>query len=160
MADFPQAVIYTASPDSYNPPPIFYTYYPYLEKVAANCKVYEIPLSVSYSFRHTPKHEWFASVGVSSLIMKKETYNYFYKYTATGPTINRERTIANQNEHLFSTLTLSGGYQHTITKNITIMAEPYFKIPLNGIGYGKVKLNSGGVLFSIAIRPFDAKKKK
>jgi hypothetical protein len=38
------------------------------------------------------------------------------------------------------------------------MAEPYIKLPLTGVGYGKVKLNSGGVLFSIGVNPFNAKK--
>ena len=38
------------------------------------------------------------------------------------------------------------------------MIEPYVKLPLTGIGYGKVKLNSGGILFSIGIKPFAAKK--
>ena len=92
--------------------------------------------------------------------MKKETYNYIYKYTATGPTISRKWTIDNENKHYFSTLTLSGGYQRNISKTLSVMLEPYIKLPLSGVGYGKVKLNSGGVLFSIGIKPFAAKKDK
>jgi len=146
--------IYTAEPGAYNPPANFWTYYPYLEKVDADCKVYEIPLSLSYNFGNKPKQNWFASAGVSSLLMKKETYNYFYKYTPSAPTVTRKWTIENQNKHYFSVLTLSAGYQRRIGKQVFITAEPYLKLPLSGVGYGKVKLNSGGVLLTIGINPF------
>lgn len=150
--------VYTASPDAYHPPTEFYIYYPYLEKVEADCKVYEIPLSISYNFSSSTKHNWFATTGLSSYLMKEETYNYYYKYNPSGPVYNRKRTFNNENKHYFSTLTLSGGYQRSITKNISMMVEPYVKLPLTGVGYGKVKLNSGGVLFSIGIKPFSEKK--
>lgn len=152
--------IYTASPGAYHAPASFYTYYPYLEKIDADCKVYEIPLSISYNFGQKEKRNWFVSAGLSSYLMKKETYNYFYKYTATGPTQSRKWTIDNENKHYFSTFTLSGGYQRNISKSISVMLEPYIKLPLSGVGYGKVKLNSGGVLFSIGIKPFATKKSK
>jgi len=35
-----------------------------------------------------------------------------------------------------------------------MMAEPYVKIPLTGVGQGKVQLNSGGIMFTAAFRPF------
>jgi hypothetical protein len=152
--------VYTASPDAYHPPANFYTYYPYLEKVDADCKVYEIPISISYNFSRSTKQSWFATAGISSYLMKEETYNYSYKYTPSGSLYNYKRTLKNENKHLFSALTLSGGYQRNIGKHISIMAEPYLKLPLSGVGYGKVKLNSGGVLFSIGIKPFGTKKEK
>ncbi len=152
--------VYTASPDAYDPPANFYTYYPYLEKVDADCKVYEIPISLSYNFSKSAKQSLFATAGISSYLMKEETYNYTYKYTPSGPSYSRKRTLTNENRHLFSALILSGGYQRNLGKHISFMAEPYVKLPLSGIGYGKVKLNSGGVLFSIAIKPFDTKKEK
>jgi hypothetical protein len=146
--------VYTASPDAYHPPDIFYIYYPYLEKVDADCKVYEIPLSISYNFSKSSKRSFFASAGISSYLMKSEKYNYAYKYNPTGPTVNREWAIKNQNKHFFSGITLSGGYQRSLNKHITLIVEPYLKVPLTGIGYGKVKLNSGGVLFTIGVKPF------
>ncbi len=147
--------VYSASPDAYHPPADFYTYYPYLEKVDADCKVYELPLSMSYNFSKSVKKSFFVSAGISSYLMKTEKYNYSYKYYPAGPTLNREWTIKDENKHFFSALTLSGGYQQNINKHISLMVEPYVKLPLSGIGYGKVKLNSGGVLFSIGIKPFN-----
>ncbi|MBL7725467.1 MAG: hypothetical protein JNK27_15065 [Chitinophagaceae bacterium] len=152
--------IYTASPEAYHPPDIFYTFYPYLEKVEADCKVYEIPLTISYNFGITGKQNWFVSAGLSSYLMKRETYNYFYKNFPSGPTYNSEWTIENENKHLFSVFTLSGGYQRQLSRSVSIIAEPYVKLPSGGVGYGKVKLNSAGLLFSVGIKPFVIPKKQ
>ena len=150
--------IYTALPDAYHPPAIFYTYYPNLEKVDANCKVVEIPIAISYNFLRKAKQNWFAAASISSYLMKSETYNYFYKYSPSGPTVSRKRTINNENKHYFSALTFSAGYLHTINKSFSLLVEPYLKVPLNGVGYGKVKLRSAGLLFSLCIKPFASKK--
>jgi hypothetical protein len=152
--------IYSASGENYHPPADFYMHYRYLQNVDADCKVIEIPVSFSYNFNNAKKQTWFVSGGLSSFLMKKESYNYFYKYTATGPTINKKSVINNENKHYFSVLTVSGGYQRNLNKNVSIMVEPYIKMPLSGVGYGKVKLNSTGLLFSVGIKPFNNSKKK
>jgi len=149
--------IYSASPKEYNPPPEFWAYYPYLQKVDANCKVYEIPLTLSYNFNMSPKKEWFVSGGVSTYLMKEEAYNYTYKYTPTGPSYNRKMTFENKNNHFLSVLTLSGGYKRNLSKRVFLSAEPYLKLPMSGVGYGKVKLNSGGMLFTVGVKPFNTK---
>ncbi len=151
--------VYSASPEAYHPPAVFYSYYPYLEKVDADCKVYEIPLTFSYNFGRTKQQHWFASAGISSYLMKTETYNYFYKTSPLGTTVNRKWGIKNENQHLFSVLGISAGYQRNLSKSLSIIAEPYLKLPMSGVGYGKVKLNSAGLLFSIAVKPFTVSKK-
>jgi len=37
------------------------------------------------------------------------------------------------------------------------MAETYLKVALGGVGVGKIKLNSAGVLFTITVKPFAKK---
>ncbi len=149
--------VYTADPEDYNPPTNFWPYYPNLESIEANCKVYDIPITVDYTISSNKKQSWFASVGVSSLLMKEETYDYYFKPNYSPTYITYTKTINNQNKHYFSVLNLSGGYTKVLNKNISLQAEPYFKIALDGVGYGKVKLNSGGVLFSAVIKPFAKK---
>jgi hypothetical protein len=146
--------IYSARPSDYNAPPVFYTYYPNLEKIEADCRLYEIPLLISFSFSNTAKQNWFASTGLSSYLLNRETYNYFYKYTPASPTVSRKWTVPYKNNHFFSVLNFSAGFQRKIGKHYSLTIEPYMKIPINGVGYGKVKLNSGGVLFTININPF------
>jgi hypothetical protein len=152
--------VYNAYADSYHAPSAFYARYPYLQEVNADCRVYEIPVLLSYNFGKGLKRNWFVSTGLSSYLMKRETYNYFYKYSATSPVTSRERTIRNDNQHYFSVLTFSGGYQKAISKKVSIVAEPYLKVPVTGIGFGKVKLNSAGVMFSVTYKPFHTGKRK
>ena len=150
--------VYAATPGEYHPPASFWMYYPNLQKVDADCNVYEIPLLLSYNFGSSTKQNWIATTGLSSYLMKKETYNYLYK-NAAGQLTSKKWTYNNEYKHYFSVLTLSGGYQRNLNKTISLMVEPYLKIPLTGIGFGKVKLNSGGILFSVGIKPFGAAKK-
>lgn len=145
--------IYDATPDQYHSPG---GNYPYLYNVAAECKVYEIPLALSYNFGQHKKHSWFGSAGLSSFLMKSEYYQYQYK-TPSGQNYNYPWSVKNENKHYFSVLTLSGGYNYKLSKRISLQAEPYVKIPLGGVGHGKVKLNSGGLLFTVTIKPFAKK---
>jgi hypothetical protein len=132
--------------------------YPYLTEINGDCNIYEIPLNVYYNFKQHKNHNWFAGAGLSSLLMKKEHYNYQYK-TPAGQWYSYERTVTNENKHYFSVATLSGGYQYTLSNRIAFTAEPYVKIPLGGVGAGKIKLNSSGILLSAAVKPFVRTKK-
>ena len=146
--------IYEATPDQYHAPG---GNYPYLTGVNANCKVYEIPVSLAYSFGQHGKHSWFGNAGLSSFIMKKEDYTYNYKNPA-GQSYSYYQELSNQNKHYFAVLDLSGGYQYQLSKRLSVQAEPYVKLPLSGVGQGKIKLSSAGVLFTITLKPFAKKK--
>jgi hypothetical protein len=146
--------IYDASPDQYHNPG---GNYPYLTDVEANCKVYEIPVGMSYSFAEHNKHKWFGSVALSSFIMKTEDYTYNYKNPA-GQTYAYYQEVKNQNKHYFALLNLSGGYQYQLNKRVSMQAEPYIQIPLSGVGLGKIKLNSAGILFTLTLKPFAKRK--
>jgi len=51
-------------------------------------------------------------------------------------------------------LDLSAGYEYTLNKRFSLAAEPYVKLPFSGVGAGKIKLNSAGVLFTLTMKPF------
>ncbi|MET0391816.1 MAG: hypothetical protein ABW019_01690 [Chitinophagaceae bacterium] len=129
--------------------PLYYK----LSKVEADCAVYEIPLLLTWHFKPTGRHNWFAAAGASSLIMKKEDYIVLYQLPL-GPTYSHAYSYSNENSHLFSIIHLSGGYQYSFNKRLALMAEPYIKLPLAGVGHGKVKLSSAGILFSLRYSPF------
>jgi hypothetical protein len=144
--------IYTAAPNQYKP--VSGSTNPNLVNINGNCKIYEIPLTIYYNFKQAKNHNWFAGVGMSSFLMKKETYDYKYKNPTTGQTWSYLKSVSNENEHYFSVVTLSTGYKYTLNSWLSILAEPYVKVPLTGIGLGKVKLNSTGLLFTVAVKPF------
>jgi len=147
--------IYTAGPEDYNPPYNFWSYYPNLKKIDADCKIYDVALMADYNFGKT--RNWFASLGVSSLFMKRETYDYHYKPTYSQQYVSYSHTYNNENRHYLSILNISGGYTRKLSNTVSLRAEPYMKLPLAGIGYGKIKLGSGGILISASIKPFAAK---
>jgi hypothetical protein len=149
--------IYTASPYEYKFPGG--STYPNLKSINADCKVYEIPVTLAYNFGAAKNHSWFGAAGLSSLLMKRETYDYFYQ-TPTGQSYSYAKTITNENKHYFSVLTISGGYQYNLGNRIALLAEPYLKLPLGGVGAGKIKLNSTGLLFTAAVKPFGKVKTK
>ena len=146
--------VYSADPYDYHPPYNVWAAYPNLKNIEANCKVYEIPVTVDYTFSQNKKQGWFVSAGLSSFFMKEETYDYYYKPNTSSTYITYTKRVDNENKHYFSVLGLSGGYTRHINKNFSLRAEPYTKFALGGVGYGKVKLNSGGVLVTAIIKPF------
>lgn len=147
--------LYVADSADYNPPAGWWRYYPNMQSIDADCRVYELPLLVSYQFAAKKKHAWLATAGISSVYMKRETYTYNYKYW--GLPVSKTMTFTNENKHFLSVLTLSGGYAYQLSPRISVLAEPYLKLPVSGIGFGNIKLNSAGVLFSVAVQPFARK---
>ena len=92
-----------------------------------------------------------------SQLMKRETY----QYTAT-----KVDTLwagiwkfTNENQHLFSMLEIGGGIDYQLTHKWRIEASPFYKLPLEGIGHGRIKLYTAGIAFSMHYFPFDRKKK-
>jgi hypothetical protein len=146
--------IYTAVPADYKPGGTLPSNWRYLTKIDADCKVYEVPLSLSWNIIHSKKHNVFAGAGLSSYFMKKESYDYSYKYPNSPQPVVYNYTVNNENKHYFSVLGLSAGFQQHLTPAISISAEPYLKLPLTGIGVGNVRLKSAGIMVSAIIQPF------
>ncbi|HMR92088.1 MAG TPA: hypothetical protein PKC69_07230 [Chitinophagaceae bacterium] len=145
--------VYSADSASYHPPAEFWNYYTNLERIDADCKVYEIPLNVLYHFAPVKKHQWFLSAGLFSYIMKKETYGYSYK-NAQGQPRYYVRSHKNENRHWLGVAGLSGGYSYRFSKKTALVAEPYVRLPLRGVGFGNVRLQSAGLLLTFSYQPF------
>jgi hypothetical protein len=145
--------LYSADSNSYHGGTNWSTYNYKLHTIDANCFVYEIPLTVVYNFDKSKRHNWFVSAGLSSYFMNTESYKYIYK-NQTGQTRTYTHEYKNENSHILSVASLSGGYRYHLSKNVSLMAEPYFKAALGGIGDGKVRLNNAGVLFTATFNPF------
>ena len=148
--------LYQARPSDYHPPVRFWYNFPDLKTIDADCKVYAVPVIVSYNISENQKKIWFAGVGLASYFMKKETYDYNSK-SASGQTSYISYTINNKNKHYFSILRLSAGYERKLSDNISFITEPYIGTPLSGVGFGKVKLYSSGVSFTLKVKPFSKK---
>ncbi|MBC7614531.1 MAG: outer membrane beta-barrel protein, partial [Pedobacter sp.] len=116
---------------------------PNIAQVNAICKVLEIPLSASYSILDDSKNKINLNAGLSSYLMLKE--NYTYKYIA-AVRADRLIEVTNSNQHFLSVVDLSATYFIKLkNKKFALGFEPYLKIPLSGIGEGRVPLKSSGI---------------
>jgi hypothetical protein len=115
--------------------------------IDARCTVIEIPLNLQYRFKQGKTGSWLAVAGLSTYLMQKEVYRYDYLYY--GRSVQWDYTFNNQNRHFFSILNIAAGYRHALGKTVGIQVTPYLKIPVSGIGQGRVSLYSGGLQVSL-----------
>jgi hypothetical protein len=118
-----------------------------LSGVTANCRIIDVPLNLRYDVWQQPLRRAFVSGGLSSLFMRREDYDY--QYEVAGQTKNTAWQLLNGSSHPFQVLNLSVGYEQNINSRWALQAEPYLKLPLGGIGYGAVRLQSAGIFFSL-----------
>lgn len=118
-----------------------------IHTVQGYCQMFEIPLNVRYDLSVNKNQRWFVNAGASSYIMNSEYYNYDYTYNGMRRQQGWDRDSTST--YLFSILNLSAGFERALNKRFSIQAEPYFKFPLKGLGYGKLDLNSYGIYFSL-----------
>lgn len=133
--------VYGAMPKDYAFP-----YPPNYVKIDADCDVLDVPLNVHYTFLDRPKNTWSAMAGASSYFMLKEKYDYYWANNT-----KRTHEFSNQNQHYFSVLNLGVTYERKTAGRLKWALQPYVKVPLNGVGEGKVKLNSAGVALQLML---------
>lgn len=115
-----------------------------------NCHMWEIPLNIKYDFNTQKKHNWFVTAGLSSYVMNKEYYNF--KYEENGVVKERAYDYYHSSQNWFSVLNVGGGINIKTGNRYFLQAQPYYKIPLSGVGKGNLSLGSAGINISIMRR--------
>ncbi len=118
--------------------------------VLAKCLVIDIPINMKRYFTTKKGNQWFLSGGISSYFMLREDYTY--EYSANRPAWPDTWRYENKNNHFFGIANISGGVVRPLTKKLNINIEPFMKLPLTGIGEGKVKFLSFGTNVSITFK--------
>lgn len=117
------------------------------QNVDGSCTVLDVPLNLRYDVLVRPTYRLTGSAGLSSFFMQHESY--YYDWTDATGTHTWNGSAENQNRHLLSILNLSAGAEYSLNTRWSFVAEPYVKVPLAGVGLGKVKLLSAGVYFGL-----------
>ena len=146
---------YIAGPKDYTAKQGSYWSMVQIVKVDASCLVYDIPVSIRYNVLQKPTTVFYTTAGISSLIMKKEDYNYSYMSYYMPHQASKTYT---GNKSLFAALNLSAGIEKKLSPYVSIQAEPSVSIPLSGVGDGSVKLYSTALLLSIKYTPYKKRK--
>jgi hypothetical protein len=114
-----------------------------LLNVDGTCNMLEIPVNVRYNFSTGWGMKWFATAGLSTYLMSKENYNYQVEYNWT--TTDSMWNIHKPYQYWFSIVNLSAGFEQRVGKIGSLRVEPYVRIPLSGIGTGKLPIVSAGL---------------
>jgi hypothetical protein len=129
-----------------------WSYYPNanlydFEWVNATCTILDLPVNLRYDVLVQPRYQLFGSVGLSTLFMRREQYSFDYVYYRNP--YHWEQEYVNEHQHWFSVLNLSAGYERRLGSHWGLQAEPYLKLPLGGVGEGKVRLASAGIFLGL-----------
>ncbi len=118
-----------------------------LNNIAANCRVIEVPINIQYNLKAKGNTSWIAVAGISNYFMKSE--DYLYEYTVSGVPKTAMYSYSNKNNHLLSIVNLAFAYRKTVNNQWSWQLASFAKIPLTGVGEGKVQLSSIGLQGSI-----------
>lgn len=137
--------LYTATGEQYQWPDAWYSQKVRPTEIDADCKVLDIPLNLRYDLSQRAKSRWFVASGISSYLMLNEKYDYTYPPHSYPKWKNWEGSTGN---YWLGVMNFSMGFERQIGRNLSIQAEPFFKLPLAEVGLGKIKLNTSGIFIS------------
>lgn len=126
----------------------YYTgYTPAPSSISGDCWILDSPLNVRYYVMDQALGRWFISGGLSSYLMLREKYGL--DYNSYGNTYEKRVDVRNNNQHYLGIMNFSLGYERVLTERIAIQVEPYLKVPIKGIGEGRISLKSAGALIGL-----------
>src|SRR6185437_3399278 len=110
-------------------------------------RVLEIPVKIGYRVYNKNRFSLFVAAGVSAYIMTMEKNNYNVTMNGT-----EEKMVGIYEKHNVKTpaeFNLSTGWEYHLKGLMNIRIEPYLKLPLQGIGVGKLPVTSAGLQIGI-----------
>lgn len=120
---------------------------PALIDINASCKMLDIPLNIRYDITQKNKSRMFVTTGVTSYVMLNEKYIYNYENPA-DPAIKWKNWEGKTGIYKLSNINFSAGYEYQFFRKLSLQVEPFVKVPLSKVGFGKVNLSTIGIFFS------------
>lgn len=113
-------------------------------EASGDCSMFEVPVLLRFRpFNRLSNLS--VSAGAVSYIMKRESYDYLYYYGNNGSSAVHSWTYNNSGTNLVAATQVSAAYDMPVTSHLRIRVEPYVNIPMQGMGYSKLKLMSTGL---------------
>ncbi|WP_192347644.1 hypothetical protein [Algoriphagus sp. Y33] len=145
---------------------VFYSFKPYSaddgyqlgygdqpDRVLGECDILDIPLNVRFYPIEGKLQRFFASAGLSSYLMLREHYKLEYRNIQTGYPYSHELDFKGANNHFFGVVNFSVGYERKLGNKLSVQVEPYFKVPITGVGEGDISLKSTGLFVGLKFYP-------
>lgn len=118
-----------------------------IQSINAFNSITEVPITLRYNINSTPDHKFFVSAGLVSYVIHKELYNY--DYTKNGQEREGVKKYNKSSDNLFSNMQISAGYERKLGNFGNMRIEPYYRLPLNGIGISHLPVASTGINFGL-----------
>ncbi|MEP6597366.1 MAG: outer membrane beta-barrel protein [Ginsengibacter sp.] len=119
----------------------------HIKSLYTNSAVIEFPFKVKYGLVSVAKSNIFITGGASAYMITRQKNNYQASLNGNDEQFSG---MYSKNDFLLpAALSMSIGYEHTISKFLNIRAEPFLKIPLKGMGIGNLPVTSAGMQLSI-----------
>jgi hypothetical protein len=83
------------------------------------------------------------------MVYKWGSFFLSYVKDSYGNTYEKRVDVRNNNQHYLGIMNFSLGYERLLTERIAIQIEPYLKVPIKGIGEGRISLKSAGALIGL-----------
>jgi len=121
-------------------------------EVDADCKVLDVPLNLNYKLFQRRRFSLNVQSGLSSYFMLNERYKYISGQAGEAQKIS-VLEVENENRHLFGVANFSVSFEQKISRQFSIGIQPFYKLPLTGIGLHDSSLQSKGIAFSVSVNP-------
>ncbi len=119
-----------------------------INDLESKTKILEIPVKAGIYLYAREKTKYFVAAGASAYIMMNEKNSY--NVTMNGTPEKMEGVYQKNNTKIPAVLNVSAGLQQNISHSLKIIIEPYLKLPLQGIGVGKLPVTSAGIQIGIS----------
>jgi hypothetical protein len=104
-------------------------------------------LNIRYDITQKNKSRMFVTTGVTSYVMLNEKYIYNYENPA-DPAIKWKNWEGKTGIYKLSNINFSAGYEYQFFRKLSLQVEPFVKVPVSKVGFGKVNLSTIGIFFS------------
>jgi hypothetical protein len=88
-----------------------------------------VPLNLRFDIRQSPTSRWFVGAGVSSYNLLNEKYEFNYNSYDPSTVMYDYDTKSKSNWAILCHANASVGYERRLTNRLSILAEPYVRIP-------------------------------
>jgi hypothetical protein len=140
---------YSANPADYKWPEQWGQTPNSLTDITAICDMLDIPLNLRFDISQKSNQRLFVAAGTTNYLMINELYEYDY-YGASGALLSSWE--GRTGFYAFSVLNFSAGFEKRISRKISLQVEPFVKLPVRDLGFGKVRLTTLGIFASAKIK--------
>jgi hypothetical protein len=120
------------------------------DEVSGSCRVIDVPIMVTFRFLQREVVSFSASAGIGSYFMLDEKYDFEFMQDNPGAATHWQ--TGENTGSWFGIANFALGMEFQTTQRTFVTVEPYMKLPLNQIGWGKISLYSAGLSFALKYR--------